>query len=140
MPFTKVYNHNTNYHGPIGHFIFKSVPFGNVLRSLLIGSFGFVSIFRRCFFLRDLRRRSRPPTLIKLIISPPHQILIVITCHTMHISLSLHSLDCNLADEEYVLIPEQGAVHEEDQEQAPETAIEDLPAAPAIEGKPLFYA
>jgi hypothetical protein len=28
-----------------------------------------------------------------------------------------------------VLIPEQGAVHEEDQEQAPETAIEDLPAA-----------
>jgi hypothetical protein len=26
MPFTKVYNHNTNYHGPIGHFIFKSVP------------------------------------------------------------------------------------------------------------------
>jgi hypothetical protein len=29
-----------------------------------------------------------------------------------------------------VLIPEQGAVHEKDQEQAPETAIEDLPAAP----------
>jgi hypothetical protein len=26
MPFTEVYNHNTNYHGPIGHFIFKSVP------------------------------------------------------------------------------------------------------------------
>jgi hypothetical protein len=25
MPFTKVYNHNTSYHGPIGHFIFKSV-------------------------------------------------------------------------------------------------------------------
>jgi hypothetical protein len=24
MPFTKVYN-NTNYHGPVGHFIFKSV-------------------------------------------------------------------------------------------------------------------
>jgi hypothetical protein len=39
-----------------------------------------------------------------------------------------------------VLIPEQGAVHEEDQEQAPETAIKDLPAAPAIEGKPRFYA
>jgi hypothetical protein len=37
-----------------------------------------------------------------------------------------------------VLIPEQGAVHEEDQEQAPEIAIEDLPAAPAIEGKPRF--
>jgi hypothetical protein len=58
----------------------------------------------------------------------------------MHISYSLHSLDCNLADGEYVLTPEQGAVHEEDQEQAPETAIEDLPVAPAIEGKPRFYA
>jgi hypothetical protein len=39
-----------------------------------------------------------------------------------------------------VLILEQGAVHEEYQEQAPETAIEDLPAAPTIEGKPRFYA
>ena len=56
----------------------------------------------------------------------------------MHVSYSLHSLDCNLADEEYVLIPEQGTVREEDQEQAPEAAIEDLPAAPAIEGKPRF--
>jgi hypothetical protein len=34
----------------------------------------------------------------------------------MHISYSLHLLDCNLADREYVLILEQGAVHEEDQE------------------------
>jgi hypothetical protein len=25
MPFTKVYNRNTNYHGLVGHFIFKSV-------------------------------------------------------------------------------------------------------------------
>jgi hypothetical protein len=56
----------------------------------------------------------------------------------MHISYALHSLDCNLANGEYVLIPEQGPVQEEDQ--APETAIEDLPAAPAIEGKPRFYA
>jgi hypothetical protein len=39
-----------------------------------------------------------------------------------------------------VLIPEQGAVHEEDQELAPKPAIEDLPAVPAIEGKPRFYA
>jgi hypothetical protein len=39
-----------------------------------------------------------------------------------------------------VLIPEQGAIHEEDQEPAPEPTIEDLPAAPAIEGKPQFYA
>jgi hypothetical protein len=54
----------------------------------------------------------------------------------MHISYSLHSLDCNLADGEYVLIPEQGIVQEEDQEPAPETATEDLPAAPAFEGKP----
>jgi hypothetical protein len=37
-----------------------------------------------------------------------------------------------------VLIPEQGTVQEEDQEQAPEAAIKDLPAAPAIEGKPGF--
>jgi hypothetical protein len=37
-----------------------------------------------------------------------------------------------------MLIPEQGAVHEEDQEQAPEIAIEDLPASSAIEGKPRF--
>jgi hypothetical protein len=58
----------------------------------------------------------------------------------MHVSYSLHSLDCNLADGEYVLILEQGTVQEEDQEQAPETAIEDLPAAPAIEGNPRFYA
>jgi hypothetical protein len=39
-----------------------------------------------------------------------------------------------------VLIPEQGVVHEEDQEPAPEPATEDLPAALAFEGKPLFYA
>jgi hypothetical protein len=52
----------------------------------------------------------------------------------------MHSLDCNLADGEYVLIPEQGVVHEEDQETAPEPAIEDLPAVPAFEGKPGFYA
>ena len=58
----------------------------------------------------------------------------------MHMSYSLHSLDYNLADGEYVLISEQGAVHEEDQEQASETAIEDLPAAPSIKGKPRFYA
>jgi hypothetical protein len=58
----------------------------------------------------------------------------------MHISHSLHLLDCNLADEEYVLIPEQGVVHEEVQDPAPEPATEDLPAAPAFEGKPQFYA
>jgi hypothetical protein len=56
----------------------------------------------------------------------------------MHISYALHSLDCDLADGEYVLIPEQGTIQEEDQEQASEAAIEDLLAAPAIEGKPRF--
>jgi hypothetical protein len=39
-----------------------------------------------------------------------------------------------------MLIPEQGTVQEEDQEQAPETATKYLPTVPAIEGKPRFYA
>jgi hypothetical protein len=56
----------------------------------------------------------------------------------MHISYTLHSLDYNLADGEYVLIPGQGTVQEEDQEQSSEAAIEDLPVAQAIEGKPRF--
>jgi hypothetical protein len=58
----------------------------------------------------------------------------------MHVSYSLYSLDCNLADGEYMLIPEQGAVQEEVQEPAQEPATEDLPAASAFEGKPRFYA
>ena len=58
----------------------------------------------------------------------------------MHISYAFHSLDCNLADGEYVFIPEQGVVHDEDQEPAPEPTTEDLPAAPAFEGTPRFYA
>ena len=57
----------------------------------------------------------------------------------MHISYSLHSIDCNLADEEYILIPEQGVAQEVVPEAAPEPATEDLPA-PAVEGKPQFYA
>jgi hypothetical protein len=57
----------------------------------------------------------------------------------MHISYSLHSIDCNLADEEYILIPEQGVAQEVVQEPAPEPAIEDL-RAPALEGMPQFYA
>jgi hypothetical protein len=39
-----------------------------------------------------------------------------------------------------MLIPEQGAVHKEVQEPAPEPATEDVPAAPTFEGKPRFYA
>jgi hypothetical protein len=38
----------------------------------------------------------------------------------MHISYSLHSIDCNLADGEYILVPEQGVA----QEVAPDTAPE----------------
>jgi hypothetical protein len=57
----------------------------------------------------------------------------------MHISYSLHSIDCNLAGEEYILIPEQGVAQEVVPAPAPEPAIEDLPA-PALEGKPRFYA
>jgi hypothetical protein len=56
----------------------------------------------------------------------------------MHVSYSLHSLDCNLADGEYVLIPEQGTVQEEDQEPAPEAAIEDLLAAQLLKASPGF--
>jgi hypothetical protein len=37
-----------------------------------------------------------------------------------------------------MLIPEQGTIQEEDQEPAPETATEDLPAARAFEGKSRF--
>jgi hypothetical protein len=57
----------------------------------------------------------------------------------MHISYSLHLIDSNLADREYILIPEQGVAQEVVQEPAPEPAIEDLPA-PALEGKPRFSA
>jgi hypothetical protein len=42
--------------------------------------------------------------------------------HGIHVSYPLHSLDCNLADGEYALIPEQGAVQKEVQEPAPESA------------------
>jgi hypothetical protein len=61
------------------------------------------------------------------------------TCHSIHISYSLHSIDCNLADEEYLLVPEQGVDQEVAPDLAPEPAIEDLRAL-ALEGKPRFYA
>jgi hypothetical protein len=57
----------------------------------------------------------------------------------MHIYYSLHSIDCNLAERGYILVPEQGVAQEVVQEPAPESAIEDLPT-PALEGKPRFYA
>jgi hypothetical protein len=57
----------------------------------------------------------------------------------MHISHLLHLIDYNLADGEYILVPEQGVAQEVVQEPAPEPTIEDL-SAPALEGKPRFYA
>jgi hypothetical protein len=39
-----------------------------------------------------------------------------------------------------MLIPKQGVDREGVQELAPEPATEDVPAAPALEGKPRFYA
>jgi hypothetical protein len=57
----------------------------------------------------------------------------------MHISYSLHLIDCNLADGEYILVPEQGFAQEVAPDPAPEPAPEDLPAS-ALEGKPRFYA
>jgi hypothetical protein len=53
--------------------------------------------------------------------------------------IHLHLIDCNLADGEYILISEQGVAQEGVQEPAPEPATKDLPA-PALEGKPRFYA
>jgi hypothetical protein len=52
--------------------------------------------------------------------------------------MHLHSLDCNLADREYVLIQMQEAQQEEAREPAPELIAEEPPAALAFEGKPLF--
>jgi hypothetical protein len=50
--------------------------------------------------------------------------------------MHLHSLDCNLADREYVLIQESEAQQEEAREPAPELVGEEPPATPAFEGKP----
>jgi hypothetical protein len=70
------YNHDTNYQGLSGLFLFKSVlPFVSVVsscRSSLDYSFGIylhvtpVCIWpcRRCFCLEDLRWRRRPPTTV----------------------------------------------------------------------------
>jgi hypothetical protein len=77
--------------------------------------------------------------LIDLIISP---CIIITKLHIMVYMYLIHCihLDCNLADGEYVLIPEKGIAQEEVQEPAQEPATEDLPTASAFEGKPQFYA
>jgi hypothetical protein len=46
----------------------------------------------------------------------------------MHIFYSLHPIDCNLADGEYILVLEQGVAQEVAPDPAPEPAPEDLPA------------
>jgi hypothetical protein len=49
------------------------------------------------------------------------------------ILIHVHSLDCNLADGEYVLFQEPEAQQEGAREPAPELVAEESPAAPAIE-------
>jgi hypothetical protein len=58
--------------------------------------------------------------------------------YTAYILMHLHSLDCNLADGEYVLIQEQEAQQEEAQEPALEPVAEEPSATPTFEGKPGF--
>jgi hypothetical protein len=59
--------------------------------------------------------------------------------HSIHISYSLHLIDCNLADGEYILVSEQGVAQKVATDPALEPTLKDLPA-PALEGKPRFYA
>jgi hypothetical protein len=56
----------------------------------------------------------------------------------MHISYHLYSLDCNLADGEYVLIPKQGAVHEEDKEPTPSLPSRISPQPQQLKASPGF--
>jgi hypothetical protein len=86
-----------------------------------------------------------PPTKKTLVfrlffkIVSPYIVLTNCPIINIHVPYSLHSIDCNLADGEYILVPEQGVAQEVIQEPTPEPAIEDL-LAPALEGKPWFYA
>jgi hypothetical protein len=61
--------------------------------------------------------------------------LLILHNHDIHVHCI--SIDCNLADREYVLVPEQGAAQEVALDPAPEPAPEDL-SATALEGKPRF--
>jgi hypothetical protein len=63
----------------------------------------------------------------------------ILILHNHDIHVHCISIDCNLADGEYILVPEQGAAQEVAPDPAPEPAPEDLPAT-ALEGKPRFYA
>jgi hypothetical protein len=84
------HNHDTNYQGLRGPFLFKSVPpFVSCVsscRSSFNCSFGIylhvvpacISSCRRCFCLEDLRRRRRSPTY-----GAPHLV------HTRHVEIPL---------------------------------------------------
>jgi hypothetical protein len=50
--------------------------------------------------------------------------------------MHLHSLDCNLADEEYVLIPEQEAQQEEAWDQLPNSPPKNLLPHPHLKESP----
>jgi hypothetical protein len=50
----------------------------------------------------------------------------------MHISYSLHSIDYNLADGEYILVPEQGVAQEVVPEPAPEPQLHRGSACPSF--------
>jgi hypothetical protein len=83
--------------------------------------------------------KQNPSVPTVFIIVSPYIVLTNCQINNIHVSYSLHSIDCNLADGEYILILEQGVAQEVVQEPALEPAIEDLPA-PALEGKPRSYA
>jgi hypothetical protein len=77
-------NHNTNYQGLYGLFLFKSVPSFVLGMSSCRSSFNCslgiylhvvsacISSCRRCFCLEDLRRRRRPPNNVGVIFGTDH--------------------------------------------------------------------
>jgi hypothetical protein len=60
--------------------------------------------------------------------------------YVAYILMHLHSLDCNLANGEYVLIQEHKAQQEEAREPASDPIAEEPSVTPAYEDKPQFYA
>jgi hypothetical protein len=105
-------------------------------------------IIKKCNFFQNLKGESIKPLSIpkrnprvplNLVLFFPGITSINYHVINMHLSYSLHSIDCNLADGEYILVPEQEVAQEVAQDPAPEPAIEDLPA-PALEGKLQFCA
>jgi hypothetical protein len=97
--------------------------------------------------LGEIDGSTKPLSISKRNPGGPLNLILFLPCITfpnfhiifMHISRSSHWIDCNLADGEYILVPEQGVAQEVAQDPAPEPTIEDLPA-PVLEGKPRFYA